>query len=133
MAYMDFTAEPALLSGTALAPVADPVPTGETGLSALEWSVVALARRDSLSSLRRPGRLSVALGGLFGTRHNPRLADPRLEALRRMAVHAWFRGYAVPKSEVQAFLAAGYTIDQYETMMASISVAKMGATSRRAA
>ena len=129
MAYLDFNAAPTLLSDAA--PAAQPAPAAT--LSALDWSVVALARRDTLGSLRQPGRIAVALGGLFGARHNPRLADPRLEALRRMAVLAWHRGYAVAKSEVQAFLAAGFTGDQYETVMASISVAKMGATSRRAA
>lgn len=128
MAYMDFNAAPALISDVA---VLASEPARE--LSALEWSVVALARRDSLASLRRPGKLSVALGGLFGTRHNPRLADEKLEALRHMAVLAWHRGYAVAKSAVQAFLAAGYTIDQYESMMASISVAKMGPAARKAA
>lgn len=133
MAYMDFTTTPTLPSVASPTPVADLAPARDAGLSALEWAVVALARRDSLASLRQPGRLAVALGGLFGTRHNPRLADPMLEALRRMAVHGWHRGYAVPKSEVQAFLTAGYSVDQYETMMASISVAKMGTTSRRAA
>lgn len=133
MAYMDFTAAPVLISGTAPIPVADLTPARVSELSPLEWSVVALARRDSLGSLRSPGRVSVALGGLFGTRHNPRLADPQLEGLRRMAVHAWHRGYAVAKSELLAFIAAGYSMDQYETMMASISVAKMGAQSRRAA
>jgi hypothetical protein len=128
MAYMDFSAAPALLRDT----VAVARKTAQT-LTALEWSVVALARRDSLGSLRRPGRLSVALGGVFGTRHNPRLADEKLEALRRMAVLAWHRGYVIAKSELQAFLAAGFSMDQYEAMMASISVAKMGPDARRAA
>ena len=132
MAYMDFT-DAQTLPSAVRTPVADVTPAREAGLSALEWSVVALARRDTLGSLRQPGRVSVALGGLFGTRHNPRLADGKLEALRQMAVLAWHRGYAVAKSAVQAFLAAGYTVDQYETMMASISVAKMGGSQRRAA
>ena len=133
MAYMDFTTAQALPSAVTRIPVADLTPARDAGLSALEWSVVALARRDSLASLRQPGRVAVALGGLFGPGHNPRLADEKLEALRRMAVLAWHRGYAVAKSAVQAFVAAGYSIDQYETMMASISVAKMGGTQRKAA
>src|SRR3954463_15190481 len=42
-------------------------PDGETtGFSALEWSVIAVSRRDSLSSLEEPSRISRALGGLFG-------------------------------------------------------------------
>lgn len=129
MAYMDFNAAPPLLGE---APVAAPVVETARALSALEWSVVALARRDSLASLRRPGRLATAFGGLFGVRHTPRLADPRLEALRRMAVLAWHRGYAVAKSAVQAFLAAGFTVDQYEAMMASIAAARMAVAARRA-
>lgn len=133
MAYMDFTTAPTLPSTAVRTPVADPTPAGDAGLSPLEWSVVALARRDPLGSLREPGRVAVALGGLFGTRHNARLADEKLEALRRMAVLAWHRGYAVAKSAIQAFLAAGYSIDQYETLMASISVAKMGGAQRKAA
>ena len=89
--------------------------------SALEWSVVAIAQHDTLSSLNTPGRISVALGALFGERQNPRLADSRLEALRRMAVLAWHRGYSVPMSEIKAFLAAGFTGHHYETLLASIS------------
>lgn len=130
MAYLNFTETSARPSPAATQRTPD---AANTRLSPIEWSVVALARRDSLASLRQPGRLATALGGVFGTRHNPRLADPRLEALRRMAVLAWHRGYAVAKSQVQAFLAADYTVDQYEAMMASISVAKMTAPARRAA
>lgn len=91
-------------------------------LSALEWSVVALARQDSLASLRAPGRLSTAMAVLF-RQTNPRLADPRLEALRRMAVLAWHHSFQVPASELRAFFAAGFTPGQYESMMASIVAA----------
>ncbi|MCT8000399.1 hypothetical protein NZL82_00735 [Sphingomonas sanguinis] len=92
-------------------------------LSALEWQVVALARRDRIASLRAPGKLSRALGSIFGETRNPRLADPSLEALRRMAVLSWHHGYSVPSHEVRAFLAAGYTADQYELMVDSIATA----------
>ena len=128
MAYVDFNA---VLPGVS-APIAPAQPLRKT-LTPLEWSVVALARRDSLGSLRRPGRLSIALGGLFGTRHNPRLADPALEALRRMAVLSWHHGFAVPASELRSFVASGYSIDQYETMLASIAAAKTAAPVRMAA
>lgn len=93
-------------------------------LSALEWSVVAIAERDRLSSLREPGRVSVALGTLFGRGTNPRLADPRLEALRRLAVLTWHHGYAVPVSAIKAFLKAGFTTDQYEVVAASIETGR---------
>ncbi|MFN3518650.1 MAG: hypothetical protein ACK4YT_04310 [Sphingomonas sp.] len=95
-------------------------------LSALEWSVVALARRDRPSSLREPSRMSLALGSLFGRQDNPRLADPRLEALRRTAVLAWHRGAkALSDAEKEAFTAAGFTPGQYRTLLASIGAARL--------
>ena len=101
---------------------AAPAPeTAEPQLSALEWSVVAVARNDSLASLREPGRLGMAMAALFGGRQNPRLTDPRLEALRRFAVLAWHHGYTLPVSEIKAFMKAGFSADQFETLLASIS------------
>ncbi|UYY58206.1 hypothetical protein [Sphingomonas sp. S2-65] len=117
MAYLNFSP----LQGQ---PLADAIPTkrAATGFSALEWQVVAIAQRDGLSSLRRPGRLSMALGVVFGgQRTSPRLADERLEALRRAAVIAWRRGPALPPHEVRAFHKAGFTPEQYDTLLASIS------------
>ena len=81
MAYLNF-AQPheAALALNTVRPVADPMPAS---LSPLEWSVVALAQKDRLSSIDRPGRISMAMGRLFGHRRNPDLADPRLEGLVR--------------------------------------------------
>ena len=93
----------------------------EPQLSALEWSVVAVARNDSLASLREPSRLGMAMAALFGTRQNPKLADPRLEALRRFAVLAWHHGYTLPVSEIKIFMKAGFSADQFEILLASIS------------
>lgn len=93
-------------------------------LSALEWSVVAIARKDPLSTLHAPGRMAMAMGALFGDRRNPRLADPRLEALRRTAVLSWHRGYTVPSAALRAFYEAGYTPGQYELLVDSISAAR---------
>lgn len=118
MAYLNFTE----IQGSPVAAPAFADAIVTTGFSALEWSVIAVAQNDRLSSLVQPGRMSVALGALFGgKRPNPRLADDRLEALRRMAVHAWHKGYAVPREEIGAFHEAGYTSEQYETLLASIS------------
>ena len=89
--------------------------------SGLEWSVVALARRDRIASLREPGRIAKALREVFGTGRPGPLADGRLEALRRIAVLAWHYGYAVPVSELRAFLAAGFSSDQYEMLQTSIA------------
>ncbi len=96
------------------------------GFSALEWSVIAVSRRDSLSSLEEPGRVSRALGGLFGIGTRSRLADSKLEALRRLAVHAWRRGYAIAQAEIDRFLDAGFTLSQAETLVASVTGDRVG-------
>lgn len=66
MAYLAFNTIDAALP---LAPIADPIPAStarddryadDARFGALEWSVIALARNDRLSSLREPGR---ATGG----------------------------------------------------------------------
>lgn len=133
MAYVDFSSDPMLAyTGAPQHDAACAQEAGEQdtrqqdlGLSALEWSVVALAQRDRIASLSTPSRLSIALGTVFGTRRSsPHLADPRLEALRRMAVLSWHRGFAVPASELKAFLRAGFSAGQYETLLASISAAR---------
>jgi hypothetical protein len=123
MAYVDFsgTLPPA---AHAAAPGAGVERAEPSRLSALEWSVVALARRDRLSSLARPGRMALALGKVFGSRPALSLADPRLEALRRAAVMTWHYGVAVPAAEIAAFISAGFTAGQYQTMAASIAAAR---------
>ncbi len=129
MAYVAFSSDPTLaFTG---APEHEVRASRTKGLTALEWSVVALAQRDRLSSLANPSRLAVALGTVFGTRlHNPRLADPKLEALRRMAVLSWHRGFAVPATEFKAFLRAGFSAAQYETLLASISAGRSRLSAR---
>jgi hypothetical protein len=118
MAFIDFSeVQPA--TGTRQAAAAPS--EGASGFSGLEWSVIALAQRDRLESLREPGRISIALRALFGLWQDARLADGRLEALRRIAVLAWHKSYAVPVSELRAFLAAGFSAEQYEILQASIS------------
>lgn len=93
-------------------------------LSALEWSVVALAERDGLSSIREPSRFITALGSLFGLKRPNRLANERLEALRRIAILAWHHRWNVPKSELASFFEAGFTADQYELIQNSIGQAR---------
>jgi hypothetical protein len=99
-------------------------------LSPLEWAVVVLARSHSLGSLREPGRVASVLGALFGKRPNPRLADPRLEALRRLAVLAWHQRVATPAQEMADFLAAGFTTGHYQTILASIRAATFNKAQR---
>lgn len=125
MAYLAFAetggAAPALTART---------PVRDAALSALEWSIVALAERDRLSSLKTPGRVAVAMAALFGGSHNPRLADPRLEALRRIAVLTWRYGYTVPSAAVKEFLSAGFSGEQYELLVDSIASARRPARGR---
>lgn len=128
MAYLD-------LDNMSAAPVTTrrqaPISTVRAGFSALEWSVIALAQRDTLGSLSTPGRVSRALGGLFGRGTASRLADPKLEALRRAAVHARHRGYALPTSEIAHFHAVGFTEEQLETLVTSVTGLRVGRTDRR--
>lgn len=100
--------------------------------SGLEWAVIALAERDRVASLREPGRIATALRSVFGTVRTGRLADGRLEALRRIAVLAWHNGYAVPVSELRTFLGAGFSSDQYEMLQISIARGRASAGGRRA-
>ncbi|MBA2936157.1 hypothetical protein HZF05_18905 [Sphingomonas sp. CGMCC 1.13654] len=86
-----------------------------------EWEVIVLAQRDDLASLRAPGWVARTFAALFGGNPDRRLASPRLEALRRLAVHAWHRGYAVPVSAMKNFKDAGFSPDQLELLLASVS------------
>ena len=116
MAHLDSAAETAAVSGPWGASSED-----RADFTPLEWTVVALAQRDRISSLNEPGAIARAFGGLFGLGRESSLADPRLEALRRLAVHAWHRGYKLPVSEIKRFLAAGFSAGQFETLLASVA------------
>lgn len=100
--------------------------------TALEWSVIALAKSDSLASLKTPSRISRAMGSVFGRGTQSRLADPKLEALRRLAIHAWRRGFALPVSELDEFVAAGFTMDKAEVLLASVAGDRIAPPVRRA-
>jgi hypothetical protein len=114
--------------------VAEPVVGVEkpARLSALEWSIVAMAERDNVASLREPGRFLSALESLFGFRRSHQLANARLEALRRISVLAWRYRWNVPKSELAGFLNAGFSLDHYELVQTSIGQARIARGRRRA-
>jgi hypothetical protein len=131
MAYLDHASAFAV-AGAQAVPAGWAMSHEESGFSALEWTVISLARRDRIGSLHTPGPMARALGSLFGVGRQSALADPRLEALRRIAVHAWHKGYTLPVSEIKRFLAAGFSAAQVETLLASIS-GKRTASGRRAA
>jgi hypothetical protein len=90
--------------------------------SALEWSVIRFARLDRLWTIRASGRIRRFWNWLLA-RGNPELADPKLEALRRMAVLTWHFGFTVPGDDVANFLSAGFSPDQYELMAGCINSA----------
>ncbi|NIJ08321.1 hypothetical protein FHS31_001938 [Sphingomonas vulcanisoli] len=119
MAYINFSADP-----LSPAPTMDKPVSTAGHFSPLEWTTIALARTDGLASLREPSRLSRAMGSLFGRSTHSRLADPMLERLRRLAVNAWHYGYQLPVSETKAFLAAGFSVDQLELVLASVGQAR---------
>ena len=124
MAYLDF----ATADGGALL-LDRPAPTPKSftkpvDLTPLEWEVVSLAQRDKLSSIRPAGVIVRALRWMFGGRVANALSDGRLEALRRIAVLSWYRGYAVAPAEVRLFLAAGFTPDHYDLLLARINAVR---------
>lgn len=90
--------------------------------SPLEWSIIRLARIDRLWTIRTAGRLRRFWNWFVG-RGNPELANPKLEALRRMAVLTWHFGFTVPGEDVSEFISAGFSPDQYELMADSINAA----------
>ena len=130
MAYVNFAEmAPALL----FRPAPTPAQTAPAAtFSALEWSVVALARRDSLGSLGTPGPIAKTMAAVFGVASENPIADPRLEALRRMSVYGWHRGFAVPPSEIDRFSEAGFAADQLELLLTSISRDRASRGRRRA-
>jgi hypothetical protein len=98
-------------------------PAAAPEFSELEWSIVRLARRDGLSTLRPYGRIRRFFRWLTGLGINPKLADPRLEAIRRISVLSWRFGFSVPGSDVADFVAAGFSPDQYELLVSSVRAA----------
>lgn len=104
-------------------PLVLPIPTADSAdFSPLEWSVIRLARIDRLWTIRASGRLRRFFNWLAG-RGNPSLANPQLEALRRMAVLTWHYGFTVPSDDIAEFLSAGFSTDQYELMAGRINSA----------
>lgn len=122
MAFIDF-AQP--MAGAPLSACLQKSDTAEAAtLEPLEWQVVALAQSDRLSTLRRPGSWDKWSALIFGPRPSPVLASERLEALRRLSVEAWHRGYAVTPSAFADAQEAGFTADQLELLLASISAGR---------
>jgi hypothetical protein len=112
MAFVNFSdaalhaeARPASL----IAPLAATARPAEV-LEILERRVVALARNDRLESLRPQRKRGWFARLVLGpTPPSAMLANEQLEALRRLAVHAWHKGWTLPVSALKDARAAGYS------------------------
>jgi hypothetical protein len=88
--------------------------------SALEWTVLAIARRDAPRRFGGPGRFAALVRLMFGRTGDLRLADPRLESLRRTAIFARRVGSRLSAAIVDQFHAAGFTPAQLVTLLESV-------------
>jgi hypothetical protein len=80
----------------------------ECSLTDLEWSVVEIARSDGPRSINPDTRFTKLLREFFGLPIARRLANEKLEALRRFCVRAWFWD-VLRTHDVKALIEAGYT------------------------
>ena len=94
------------------------------GFEIVEQQVIMLARHDRLASIARPRRLLWLAHGVFGWRAQTRLANPRLEALRQLAVWSWRKGVPAPAPLVAAFGEAGFSAIQYRLLATIIADAQ---------
>ena len=97
-----------------------PVGPVQASFTPLEWSIVRLARNEKLWSI---GTISPVqrLFNFFAGRKAYRLANDRLEALRRIAVQSWHFGLTTASDKVAAFLDAGFSPGHYELLVSSIA------------
>lgn len=129
MAFLDFR------EGAAHAPSAHAQPARQTGAAELaayfdttELRVVQLARGDTLDSLRPPARRGWLARFVLGpTPPSRQLANTRLEALRRLVVQAWHKGFLLPVSVLQDARKAGFSEDQVSVLVDSIGRARSAA------
>ena len=89
----------------------------------LELAVITVARGDPLTGNMGPKARAIAW--LFGIKPPNSLADPRLEALRRLVI-ALRRPAPYPELEISAALASGFSQDQIDWL------ARAGLTCRSA-
>jgi hypothetical protein len=119
MAYIDFSQTPPVALDD-VAPLTDAAATqtiaqSAVEFSALEWRVISLAHHDGLETLEPLPQRSW-LGRLFLGPLPParRLANERLEALRRLVVEARHRGWLARPCAIAAAKVAGFTQGQID-------------------
>ncbi|PXA87771.1 hypothetical protein DMC47_31330 [Nostoc sp. 3335mG] len=109
MAYVD--TRPHELAWSPRFAVRLPIPAAPL-LQRVERDVLLASRHDRSASLKRPGPIRRWIGRLFGFAEANRLADPRLEALRRFAVLLRRKGDRLPAPEESRLLLAGFSPTQ---------------------
>jgi len=88
----------------------------ECSLTDLEWRVIETARSDGPRSIEPDGRFTRFLRDFFGLPMTRRLANEKLEALRRFCVRAWFWDL-IRSRDVRAVMEAGYTsVDVFQIL-----------------
>ncbi len=103
MAYRNF-------SETTLADAA--AGAGPTALAPLERTTVLLSMHDGRCSLGQSRGFDRIVGALFGIARPSRLADVRLEALRRYAVLLRLEGDAIAPTEAATLRDLGFSAGQ---------------------
>ena len=77
-------------------------------LTDLDWSVVEIARSDGPRSLNPDGPFTRFLRDFFGLPVARKLANEKLEALRRFCVRAWYWDL-IRTRDVRALIETGYS------------------------
>lgn len=90
-------------------------------LTSLEHRVIELARRDGLETLHAPRKRGWFARLILGPQPaSPMLANERLEALRKLAVQVWHKGYLMPPSALNEAHAAGFSEDEIGAVVDTI-------------
>lgn len=92
----------------------------ECSFTDLEWRVIDTARSDGPRSIKSDGRLTRFLRNFFGLPMTRKLANDKLEALRRFCVRAWFWDL-IRSRDVRALIEAGYTSGDIFQILAHVT------------
>jgi len=88
----------------------------ECSFTDLEWRVIETARSDGPWSIKPDGRFTRFLQNFFGLPITRRLANEKLETLRRFCVRAWYWDL-IRGRDVRAVMEAGYTsVDVFQIL-----------------
>jgi hypothetical protein len=95
----------------------------ESPLTELDWRIVETARENGPRSLNPDGKFGRFLKSFFGLPINRRLANDKLDALRRFSVRAWFWDL-IRTSDLRAFTDAGYSSNAAFQILAYVAASR---------